>query len=163
MQLTAGVNKVRLLASGQSGPNVDALTVTPVPSPVVYQAEAALLSGAKAASDHAGFTGSGFSDYRNASGDFVEFVIDLSTDGVYALDFRYANGGTRDRPLDLGVDGTATTARLAFAPTGGWDAWNTASHSVLLTAGRHTIRLTATGLSGPNLDALTVRAVGAGQ
>jgi uncharacterized delta-60 repeat protein len=157
VRLAAGANVVRLLAIGQSGPNVDALTVTPLPpTAVTYQAESARLSGPAAAADHGGYGGAGYADYRHANGDYVEFTIDVPAGGTYALEFRYANGGTSNRPLDLGVDGAAAT-RLSFAPTGGWATWGTASGSVLLGAGRHTVRLTAAGQGGPNLDALTVR------
>jgi hypothetical protein len=155
--LASGANKVRLLATGQSGPNLDSLTVRPLAPAVIHQAESALLSGALALSDVPDFTGTGFADYQHSAGDFVEFTINVLAAGTYALDFRYANGGTYDRPLDLSVDGQVLTGRLSFAPTGTWRTWNSATRSVLLSAGRHTVRLTAAGLSGPNLDALTIR------
>jgi uncharacterized delta-60 repeat protein len=158
VSLAAGANKVRLVASGQSGPNVDALTVTPLAPPaVVYQAESATRYGAIASAAQSGYTGTGYVDYAHASGDFVEFAVDAPGSGTYALDFRYANGGTYDRPLDLSVDGAAA-GQLTFVPTGSWRTWTSVAKSVLLTAGRHTVRLTATGRSGPNLDSLAVRA-----
>jgi hypothetical protein len=160
VSLAAGANKVRLVASGQSGPNVDALTVTPsAPPTVVYQAESATRYGATASAAQSGHTGTGYVDFAHASGDFVEFIVDSPAGGTYALDFRYANGGTYDRPLDLSVDG-ASAGRIDFAPTGSWRTWETVTKSILLPAGRHSIRLTATGRSGPNLDSLAVRAGG---
>jgi choice-of-anchor C domain-containing protein len=160
--LAAGANKVRLLASGQSGPNLDSLSVEPVtpPTSVTYQAELATLSGPLALSNIPGFTGTGFADYQHARGDSVEFPIDVPADGAYALDFRYANGSASDRPLELRVDGAVLTGRLSFGPTGAWRTWKTSSQPVVLTAGRHAVRLMSVGSNGPNLDALTVRTPG---
>ena len=157
--LAAGVNRVRLDATGQSGPNLDALFVRAAPPPAVtYQAEAARLSGPLALSNVPGYTGSGFADYQNRIGDYAEFAVDVPAGGTWALDFRYANGSTTDRPLELTVDERVLTGRLSFAPTGGWGTWKTSTRPAVLAAGRHTVRLTAVGSSGPNLDALTVTA-----
>jgi hypothetical protein len=159
VQLSAGSNQVRLSASGQSGPNLDSLTVhaSQQPAAGTYQAELAARSGVSFASDPLGYTGSGYADYQHPSGDSVEFTFDAPAGGAAALDFRYANGSSTDRPLELRVDGRVVARRFSFAPTGGWRTWQTASQPVTLAAGRHTVRLTALGQSGPNLDALTVR------
>jgi hypothetical protein len=159
VQLKAGFNTVRVEANGQSGPNLDSLTVRLSQPPVadVYQAESAIVSGAKFANDQAGYTGSGFVDFQHAGGDYVEFGIDVGPAGAAALDFRYANGGATSRPMELRVDGRVVNPAFSFAPTGGWGTWGTASQDVNLSAGRHTVRLAATGSSGPNLDALTLR------
>jgi hypothetical protein len=156
--LLAGINRVRLVASGQSGPNVDRLVVRAAepPAAATYQAEAATLSGPLALSDVAGFTGSGFADYRHARGDYVEFAIDAGAAGDYALDFRYANGSASDRPLELRVDGRVVDPQMSFAPTGSWRTWKTVGRSLALGAGAHTVRLTSVGSNGPNLDALAV-------
>ncbi|HEX8903758.1 MAG TPA: carbohydrate-binding protein, partial [Longimicrobiaceae bacterium] len=71
-------------------------------------------------------------------------------------DFRYANGSTADRPLELRVNGAVALPRLSFAPTGKWSAWGTATAMVTLAAGANRIRLTSVGSNGPNLDAVTV-------
>src|SRR4029453_16636220 len=97
-----------------------------------YQAESATLSGPLALSNHTGYTGSGFADYQHASGDYVEFMADVPSRGTYALDFRYANGSTADRPLELRVDGQVVEERLSFSPTGSWRAWGTATQLLLL-------------------------------
>jgi uncharacterized delta-60 repeat protein len=155
--LPAGSNKVRLTAAGRSGPNLDVLRVRAAPPPTgtTYQAESQALSGAAAASDHPGFTGTGFADYKHASGDSVTFAVDFPAAGNYDLGFRYANGGAFTRPVGLRVDG-ALVAMIDFTPTGSWQTWNTVTQSLLLAPGRHTLVLTAAGKSGPNLDALTI-------
>jgi uncharacterized delta-60 repeat protein len=128
-------------------------------SATVLEAEAATVSGASVASNYPGYTGAGFVDFVHAGGDFVEWSVDVATSGTYALDIRYANGGTADRPLELRVDGTVLAPRLGFGPTGAWANWRTVTQSVLLTSGRHTVRVTAVGLNGPNVDSLIVRAL----
>lgn len=159
--LVAGVNRVRVVATGQSGPNLDSLTVRAVEPPaVIYQAESATLSGPLALSNHAGFTGTGFADYQHASGDFIEFVVEAPAAGRYVLDFRYANGGFTDRPKELKVNGAAVPGGVSFAPTGSWSTWSVERAAVSLPAGASRVRLTATGRSGPNLDSLTVQAAG---
>jgi mannose/cellobiose epimerase-like protein (N-acyl-D-glucosamine 2-epimerase family) len=155
--LAAGTNKVRLAATGQSGPNLDSLTVCPVATPAqTYQAEGADLSGPVIASNISGYTGSGFADYQHGTGDSVAFAVDVPAAGAYALGFRYANGATSDRPLELTVDGRVVAERLSFAPTWSWRTWKDVVQQATLTAGRHAVRLTAVGFNGPNLDALSV-------
>jgi uncharacterized delta-60 repeat protein len=158
LDLPAGPTTVRLRAAGQSGPNLDALTVRPLEQPsATYQAEGALLNGAVFADDARGFTGSGFADFRLGAGSNIEFKVNVPADGAYDLDVRYANGSGSDRPLRLDVDDQAVDTS-AFTPTGAWRTWNTVTApSVTLTAGRHTVRLTELGREGPNVDALTVR------
>ncbi|MCO5968325.1 carbohydrate-binding protein [Actinoallomurus soli] len=130
----------------------------PAPKPdATYEAEGATLSGPTVATDHAGYTGSGFADYQHDSGDYVQWDVDVPADGTYTLLFRYANGGTGDRPLAVAVDGGAASAQ-PFTTTGGWDTWSVQPVVVDLSAGRHTVRATATGANGPNIDNLGVSA-----
>jgi Ca2+-binding RTX toxin-like protein len=160
--LQAGNNFVALVSTTAGGPNIDSVLVRPLETApkTTYQAESATLSGPLALSNVKGYTGTGFADYQHATKDYVEFSVDVAAGGNYALDFRYANGGAADRPLELRVDGQAVSPRLAFGPTGSWRMWATVTRSVLLGAGRHTVRLTAVGQGGPNLDVLTVQALG---
>ncbi len=120
-----------------------------------YEAEQAVLSGAMVATNRPGYTGSGFADYINATGDYVEWTVNAADAGSFSLQFRYANGGTSNRPLKLQVNGTTVAASLAFSPTGGWSNWSVSSADANLIAGANKIRLTAIGSSGPNIDNLT--------
>jgi Carbohydrate binding module (family 35) len=131
----------------------------PTPSGgTVYGAEDAALSGVALGSQHAGYTGSGYVDYLNASGDFIEWTVNVPTVGAYALTFRYANGGTTNRPLSISVNGTVVNDRMAFNPTGSWATWGNASLSATLPAGGSIkIRATAIGSSGSNLDCLIIQ------
>jgi hypothetical protein len=120
------------------------------------QAEDAALSGAKKATDRAGYTGSGFADFINASGDYVKWTVSVAEAGKYSLKFRYANGAAASRPLSVRVNGTVVSASLAFPPTGLWTTWVTVGVDAALIKGSNTIQLTAIGLSGGNVDWLQV-------
>ncbi|MBO3748205.1 carbohydrate-binding protein [Streptosporangiaceae bacterium NEAU-GS5] len=159
--LNAGANTIRATGTGSvGGPNVDVLTVTPEqtgPAPVDYQAEDGALSAATVASNHTGFTGTGFVDYVNAPGGYIEWTVSAPTAGTYTLTIRYANGTTTTRPLDFAVNGTTTSAGVSFPQTTNWDTWATKSLTVTLNAGANTIRATGTGSTGgPNVDKITV-------
>ena len=131
----------------------------PPPPPVfTYQAEHARRRGVPVETNHAGFTGTGFVDFAPRGGDFVEFTIDVPTAGQHLLEFRYANGSDNARQLSLAVDGGNVDGPMRFDPTGSWSRWGSASKAVTLAPGRHRVRVTSL-VNGPNLDALTVRAV----
>jgi hypothetical protein len=164
--LPAGTHKVRLTAVGQSGPNVDSLTVRsdddlpppppPPPGPGnVLQAESAKFSGAQISKAHAGYTGSGYLDFTNASNDFIEWNVNAAKAETYDVTFRYANGKGSSRPLELRVNGQVVQASMAFASTGSWSTWRTVTARVPLAAGANRVRLTAIGSGGPNVDSMT--------
>jgi len=156
--LTAGTNTVRATATtANGGPNLDFLDVDVTTPPAVYQAENATLSQAVVATNHLNYTGTGFVDYNNVAGSYVEFSVTPPAAGTATLAFRFANGGTANRPMDISVNGTVVSPGLAFGPTGNWDTWQTVSVTATLTGGTNTIRAAATTASGgPNLDSLTV-------
>src|SRR5262249_39350006 len=121
-----------------------------------YEAESATLSHAAVANNHTGFTGTGFVDYENAAGGYVEFQVSAAQAGGATLTFRFANGTTSARPVDVSVNGGPATS-VSFAATGSWNTWQTLNVTATLNAGTNTVRATATGSAGgPNLDSLTV-------
>ncbi|MGW4474439.1 discoidin domain-containing protein [Nonomuraea sp. NPDC004354] len=127
-----------------------------------YQAEDATLSQASVASNHAGYTGSGFVDYVNAPGGYVEWTVQAATAGPANLTLRYANGTTAARPLAIAVNGATTTRD--FPGTGAWSTWADVTLPTTLKAGANTVRATATGSTGgPNLDKLTVGSSSGGE
>ncbi|WP_460440853.1 glycosyl hydrolase 2 galactose-binding domain-containing protein [Amycolatopsis stemonae] len=133
-------------------------TTGPGPAdPVDYQAEDATLSNATVASNHAGFTGTGFVDYTNATGSAVEFTVDAAAAGAANVVLRFANGTTVNRPMDITVNGTKVASAVAFGGTGSWDTWQTVTVPVSLLAGANKIKATATTANGgPNVDKITV-------
>ena len=126
--------------------------------PVVLEAEDATIVGGQVASNHVGFTGSGFVDYVNPTGDYVQWTVEVPSAGSYTLGFRYALGSSTTRPLEVKVNGSTVASSLAFTTTGSWTTWQTKTLSVNLTAGENTIRAIATGTSGANMDHLRVSA-----
>ncbi|GLZ29336.1 hypothetical protein Lesp02_15260 [Lentzea sp. NBRC 105346] len=128
-----------------------------------YEAENATISLGVVEANHTGFTGTGFVNYDNMVGGYVEFTVEAAVSGTTALTFRYSNGTTTNRPMDVSVNGALAADELAFTGTSTWDTWRTASVQVPLNAGTNKIRATATtGNGGPNLDSLTVGAGGGG-
>ena len=129
----------------------------------VYQAEEARLFGAVVASTRTGsrvvdYVGGGFADYVNASGDYVEWTVNVPATDTYSLQFRYANGGNTNRPLSISVNGNVVNTGAAFGPTGGWSSWSTVSVNASLPVGAAVkIRATSTGANGPNLDSLKIQ------
>ncbi|WP_433251832.1 CBM35 domain-containing protein [Streptosporangium sp. CA-135522] len=157
--LNAGPNMIRVTAANAGGnPNLDYLDATVADAPVPeYQAEGALLTQATVATNHTGFTGTGFVDYVNAAGGSIEWTVNVAAAGSHTLTIRYANGTATTRPMDISVNGTVVAAGKAFAGTGNWDTWADAGVNVTLNAGVNTIRATGTGAEGgPNVDRLTV-------
>ena len=122
-------------------------------------ASAAAASGPAVRASNAGYTGGGYADFGDVPGQSIEWSAAIAETRDYVLEFRYANGGGTNRPLNVKVDpGTpgGTSNALAFAPTGSWTTWRTVSVTVRLPAGQHRIRLDSLGV-GPNVDALTIR------
>ncbi|XVS61377.1 PQQ-dependent sugar dehydrogenase [Actinosynnema sp. CA-299493] len=121
-----------------------------------HQSEAATISRGAVETEHAGFTGTGYVDYDNAFGGYVEYAVSAARTGAHALVFRYANGTDADRPLALTVNG-ARAGVVSFPGTGGWSTWRDVTTSVRLRAGVNRVRATATtGDGGPNADRLAV-------
>ena len=157
--LNAGSNTIRATATtANGGPNLDYLEVAQQPAAAAsYQAESATISEGVVESNWAGFTGTGFVNYNNVVGSYVEFTVDAAAAGRATLAFRYANGTTTSRPMDIAVNGALAVDELAFPGTGAWTTWQAATAAVTLNAGSNTIRATATTANGgPNLDRLDV-------
>ena len=127
---------------------------TPAPQ-AVYQAEDAILHGPVVATDNPGYTGTGYADYQNNTGDYVQWTVQAPSAGTYTLLFRYANGGTGPRPLDITLNG-GDVGDLAFDVTGSWTDWVLTGLVVTLEAGTNTVRATSIGENGANVDYLGV-------
>ncbi|MER6567317.1 PQQ-dependent sugar dehydrogenase [Streptomyces sp. NPDC001093] len=122
-----------------------------------YQAEDALISQGAVATNHTGYTGTGFVDYTNVKGSYVEFTVSAAYAGPASVSLRYANGTTADRPMDLSVNGTVVAPAVSFPATADWNTWAAKSVNVTLKAGSNRIRATATTANGgPNLDRLSL-------
>jgi endoglucanase len=108
-------------------------------------------------SDHPGYTGDGFVNYRNEIDSYVEFNIHIPVSGTSTLIFRYANGTSQNRSCDVYLNGVMAVDDLSFPETGEWQEWGTRRCPLTMNGGYNTIRLTADQSDGgPNLDRMDV-------
>jgi hypothetical protein len=164
VSLNAGSNTVayRFDTTDLGNVNLDNLTVTPVAR---YEAESAALSGgAVVASDHSGYTGTGFvAGYTdtNKGGAATTFTVTAAVAGPAAVSLRYANGTGAAMSLSLYVNG-AKLRQIPLATTADWNTWSTETETVTLNAGGNTIayRFDTTDLGNVNLDSITLPSSG---
>ena len=154
IQLRIGAN----LASPAAGSQMNYIVgFVAVSASALLEAENATLSGAQVASNQSGYSGSGFVDYINASNDYIEWNVPIVATSPYRFNFRYANGSLANRNLLVSVDGLVIDTLLGTSNSTSWTAWRTELIKVIwLEAGDHTVRLTAMGNSGPNVDYLRI-------
>ena len=121
-------------------------------TPGLYEAEDAAASGPKQESKHKGYTGSGFMDYAANFGDYLEWTVSASVPTRADATGRYALARDYQRDLSLSMNGV-TIQTVSFPGIGSWaDYGNTTGVMVTLSSKSNTIRLTANGTSGGNLD-----------
>ncbi|WP_433514948.1 glycosyl hydrolase 2 galactose-binding domain-containing protein [Nonomuraea sp. CA-143628] len=143
-------------AAGNTSDASNAVTETTGSGPVIYQAEDATISQGVVESNHDGYTGTGFVNYDNLTGSYVEWTVNAPVAGPVTLELRYANGTTVNRPMTITVNGGAAVTR-DFNATGDWDTWQTSTLTVNLTQGANKIRATATTANGgPNADRISI-------
>ncbi|GAA0944866.1 PQQ-dependent sugar dehydrogenase [Kribbella koreensis] len=150
----------RALLSGLSAVAVTLALAPLTPSATAastdYQAENATISQGVVESNHAGYTGTGFVNYDNLVGSYVEWTVTAPA-GPADVTLRYANGTTAQRPMDFTVNGVAGAVGITFPGTGDWTSWQTKTVRLTLAAGTNKIRARATTADGgPNADKLTV-------
>jgi uncharacterized protein YegP (UPF0339 family) len=126
-----------------------------------YEAEAAALGGgAVAATDHTGYSGTGFvAGYWN-QGASTTFTVSVPSAGTYQARLRYANGpdpAPGAKTVSLYVNGTKVR-QVSLASTGNWDTWATQATDVPLVAGTNSVSFRYDSGDGGNvnLDKMTV-------
>ena len=137
----------------------------PIPScefGVRCEAEGLNLNGVSVASDHSGYTGTGFAAGFQATGNSLSFQVNAATAGTYELATRYANSTGGDgqdvtRTLSVTANGGAAST-LTLPITANWDTWAVATVPVSLNAGVNTVTIarTASDSGNVNLDSLAV-------
>jgi hypothetical protein len=134
-------------------------TPKPTPTPTVIQAETGVQGGGnKVATDHAGFTGTGFVDFADGAAG-GNTTVNVTQTGAKTVTFRYANATASNRPCAITLNG-ATVGTLAFGSTGAWETWKTVSITVNFGTGTGSkaLKITSTtAAGGPNLDALSIQ------
>ena len=167
MTLGAGSHSIAYTfgAADNGNVNVDYLDLVPSTpdSGSLREAENATLSGgAVVATDHPGYTGSGFvGGYTDANKGNARTTFQVTTSsGGQSLDLRYANGTGTAMTLSLYVDG-ARSRQVSLPATANWDTWGTASETVTLSAGTHSIAYAfdSADSGNVNLDSLAVNPV----
>jgi len=165
VSLNAGNDSVayKFDAADTGNVNLDDLTVT---ASATYEAEnAALSGGAVIATDHTGYTGTGFvagyTDTNKGNAD-TTFTANAATTGTYTLALRYSNGTGSTMTLSLYLAGTKLK-QILLPATADWNTWTTETETVSLTAGNNAIayKFDTTDTGNVNLDDITVTLVSA--
>ena len=114
-------------------------------------------------SNHTGYTGSGFANTENAVGAYIEWAVSVPQEGVYELQWRFANGTTSDRSATVTVNDVTAVSNVSFAGQGtnNWDTWVLSPVvRVTLVPGTNQIRLIAKTSGGlANIDWMSVTGV----
>jgi hypothetical protein len=97
-----------------------------------------------------GYKGTSYINVDDAVGTAISFNITASNAGTATISFRYANGGTVDRPAQISLNGTILPNNLSFPVTGLFTDWKVVDVSLALTKGINVINiisLTTEGLA----------------
>ena len=172
MDLKEGINTIKLTreGAGQGDINLDNIHLQrripwsyqaenatiiekkAVAVPSTYEAEQATLTGsAIVATDHTGYTGTGFVGGLWQDG-AVEFNVDAETAGTYDVALKYAlgfNGETRS--MNLYING-AFKEKITFTDTGSWDSWGKKVVAMDLSEGNNTIKLAREGVGQGDIN-----------
>jgi Domain of Unknown Function (DUF1080)/PA14 domain/Carbohydrate binding module (family 35) len=128
---------------------------------VELEAEAAALTGgAGVATDHTGYTGTGFVAGYGTQGASTAFTVSVPNAGTYQARLRFSNGpnpSAGTKTVSLYVNGSKVR-QISLASTGNWDTWATQTDSVTLAAGTNSIsyRYDSGDIGNVNLDRLIV-------
>jgi hypothetical protein len=123
----------------------------------VYEGENAMTSRCIIESVNTGFSGNGYVNFINETGGYIDWVVNIKKDGLYTLNFWYANGTDVDRPLEIKVNHNLVCEGLSFGSTGSWTTWKRQYAAINLKAGINIIRTTAVSKDGgPNIDKMEV-------
>ncbi|QUQ65373.1 TIM-barrel domain-containing protein [Kutzneria sp. CA-103260] len=132
------------------------------------EAEGLALSGSAAiASDHGGYTGSGFVAGFAAAGAKIGWQESgVPAAGQYAVQLRYANatgGDNKNETRTVTVTTGDSTQQVSLPVTANWDTWSVASATVTLPAGGAPMSIScgSNDSCNVNVDSVAVTPVGA--
>ena len=78
-------------------------------------------------------------------GEFLQYVVDIDSSGVYDINFRYSAHNSNSK-IKFSINDTLFTPSTPLSNTNNWSFWSTATISnAILHAGRHKIRLHCDG------------------
>lgn len=102
--------------------------------------------------NNAGFKGAGFINVTNAVGSKITFHVNATTAGSKTLSFRYANGGSADRPASIRINGVAS-GTLSFPVTSAFTTYLAVERTFALNAGNNVVEMSSSTAEGmPNID-----------
>ena len=108
-------------------------------------------------SEHEGYQGDGFVNFRQ-SDSYVTWDVENETTDEFELTIRYALGADERTGL---LTAGETRREVTLQPTGGWSSWETTTERVTLPAGTSQLRVEATGEDFGNVDLVTATRVSA--
>jgi len=104
-------------------------------------------------SNHLGFSGTGFANTGNGPDSTITVKIYAPEATSVIFGVKIANGGTRDRPAKITVNGTVSLANFTMHPTGAWTNYDSTETSLVLEAGINDVSLISTTEDGlANID-----------
>ena len=95
-------------------------------------------------------TGSGLNVGFIDQGDWMDYFVNVTATGNYTISFRVASA-LSGAQFDL-KNGSAVLATVSVPNTGGWQAWQTVTANVNLTAGQQTLRIYSTQTPSWNIN-----------
>jgi Carbohydrate binding module (family 35) len=139
--VTVSNNTITITLNWTNAQNGYAITLTPPgggPVQSQYEAENGTWGGGAAvATDHTGYTGTGFVAYLINQGAISSFSIAVASAGNHTVILRYSagpNGPTTNRTMSLYVNGTKIK-QISFTRTADWNTWATEAETLSLNAG----------------------------
>jgi len=138
VSLNAGSNTIAYkYDSEDSGSvNLDCITLKEVTK---YEAENVSLSGgASVASDHTGYSGTGFVAGYTSVGATTTFTVDASSARKRDIVLRYANDTGSTKTISIYVNGTRIKY-INLPDLANWDTWSYRTDTLLLNSGSNTI------------------------
>ncbi len=101
-------------------------------------------------------SGGGYNTGWTASGEWLEYTVDVAAAGEYTIEARVASdsaGGT----FHIEFDGVDKTGNITVPVTGDWQSWTTVSASATLSAGPQIMRF-ASSTDGYNVNYFNISA-----
>lgn len=78
-----------------------------------------------------------------ASGEWAEYLVNITAAGSYTLQFRYASANPTASTFHIDLDGAVLTGSQSVSPTGGWQTWVIKTVPVTISStGQKVLRLT---------------------
>ncbi len=102
---------------------------------------------------NAGYKGTSYINVDNAIGSSISFNVTATNNGNATISFRYANGGTGDRPAQIDLNGITLANTLSFPVTTDFATWSTVELILPLVKGTNIVKLSSTTVDGmANID-----------